>query len=173
MLTLDKVSKHYGGRTILDGVSWSMPDDGRVGLVGLNGAGKSTLLRMIAELFPPDAGRISRPQRTRVGYLHQDSPEMGGRSVLDETLSALAEMQAIDRRRIELEGVLEREHSGPVHDAALAEFGDVLSDLERHDFYSADSRATAVLFGLGFRDEDLPRDVAEFSGGIRMRIALA
>ncbi|MBF6559463.1 MAG: ABC-F family ATP-binding cassette domain-containing protein [Candidatus Binataceae bacterium] len=173
MLTLDKVSKHYGGRTILDGVSWSMPDDGRVGLVGLNGAGKSTLLRMIAELFPPDAGRISRPQRTRVGYLHQDSPEMGGRSVLDETLSALAEMQAIDRRRIELEGILEREHSGPVHDAALAEFGNVLSDLERHDFYSADSRATAVLFGLGFRDEDLPRDVAEFSGGIRMRIALA
>ncbi len=173
MLTLDKVTKHYGGQTIFDGASWSMPDDGRVGLVGLNGAGKSTLLRIIAELVQPDGGRISRPQRTRVGYLHQDSPEMGGRSVLDETLSALAEMREHDRRRVELEDILATNHSGPDHDAALEELGDVLSELERHGFYNADSRATAVLFGLGFREEDLERDVAEFSGGIRMRIALA
>ena len=173
MLTLDKITKHFGGRTIFDGASWAMPDDGRVGLVGLNGAGKSTLLRMIAEHVQPDAGRITRPQRTRVGYLQQDAPEMGGRSVLDETLSALAEMRALDRRRVELEEILATNHSGPDHDAALNELGDVLSELERHDFYTADSRATAVLFGLGFREEDLARDVAEFSGGIRMRIALA
>ena len=173
MLTLDKITKHFGGRTIFDGASWAMPDDGRVGLVGLNGAGKSTLLRIIAEIVQPDGGRISRPQRTRVGYLHQDSPEMGGRSVLDETLSALAEMREHDRRRVELEEILATNHSGPDHDAALEELGDVLSELERHGFYNADSRATAVLFGLGFREEDLERDVAEFSGGIRMRIALA
>jgi ATP-binding cassette subfamily F protein 3 len=173
MLTLDKITKHFGGRTIFDGASWAMPDDGRVGLVGLNGAGKSTLLRIIAELVAPDGGRISRPQRTRVGYLHQDSPEMGGRAVLDETLSALTEMREHDRRRVELEEILASNHSGPAHDAALEELGDVLSELERHGFYDADSRATSVLFGLGFREEDLARDVAEFSGGIRMRIALA
>jgi ATP-binding cassette, subfamily F, member 3 len=173
VLTLDKITKHFGGRTIFDGASWAMPDDGRVGLVGLNGAGKSTLLRIIAEIMPVDGGRISRPQRTRVGYLHQDSPEMGGRSVLDETLSALAEMREHDRRRVELEEILATNHSGPEHEAALEELGDVLSELERHGFYNADSRATAVLFGLGFREEDLMRDVAEFSGGIRMRIALA
>ena len=173
MLTLDKITKHFGGRTIFDGASWAMPDDGRVGLVGLNGAGKSTLLRIIAELVQPDGGRISRPQRTRVGYLHQDSPEMGGRAVLDETLSALTEMREHDRRRVELEEILAGNHSGPAHDAALEELGDVLSELERHGFYDADSRATSVLFGLGFREEDLARDVAEFSGGIRMRIALA
>jgi len=173
MLTLDKITKHFGGRTIFDGASWAMPDDGRVGLVGLNCAGKSTLLRIIAELVAPDGGRISRPQRTRVGYLHQDSPEMGGRAVLDETLSALTEMREHDRRRVELEEILAGNHSGPAHDAALEELGDVLSELERHGFYDADSRATSVLFGLGFREEDLARDVAEFSGGIRMRIALA
>ena len=98
---------------------------------------------------------------------------MGGRPVLDETLSALSEMQAHDRRRLELEEVLAEHHSGPEHDAALAELGDVLSELERHGFYEADSRAKAVLFGLGFVESDLERDVAEFSGGIRMRIALA
>src|SRR5216684_3576206 len=150
-----------------------MTDDARVALVGLNGAGKTTLLRMVAGVVEPDAGRVSRPQRTRVGYLPQDAPEMGGRSVLEETLSALGEARAFDRRRVELEGILARETSGPAHDAALAEFGEVLSELERHDFYSAESRATSVLFGLGFTDEDLARDVAELSGGIRMRIALA
>jgi ATP-binding cassette subfamily F protein 3 len=173
LLTLDKVSKFYGGRAIFDGASWSMTDDARVALVGLNGAGKTTLLRMVAGVVEPDAGRVSRPQRTRVGYLPQDAPEMGGRSVLEETLSALEEVRACDRRRVELEGILARETSGPAHDAALAEFGEVLSELERHDFYSAESRATSVLFGLGFTDEDLARDVAELSGGIRMRIALA
>jgi len=173
VLTLDNISKAYGGRVIFDSVSWSMADDGRVSLVGLNGAGKSTLLRLIGGVLEPDAGRISRPQRTRVGYLEQDAPEMGGRTVLDETLSALAEMRALDQRRLELEETLAREGPGPVHDAALTELGDVLHELERHDFYSAESRATAVLFGLGFSEADLARDVAEFSGGIRMRIALA
>jgi ATP-binding cassette, subfamily F, member 3 len=173
MLALDKVSKFYGGRTIFEGVSWAMADDARVGLVGLNGAGKTTLLRMIAEVIPPDAGRIARPQRSSVGYLPQDAPEMGGRPVLEETLSALSEMLEFDRRRVELEEILAKHHSGPEHEAAMAEFGDVLSELERHGFYEADSRAKAVLFGLGFSETDLARDVAEFSGGIRMRIALA
>ncbi|HXZ87247.1 MAG TPA: ATP-binding cassette domain-containing protein, partial [Candidatus Binataceae bacterium] len=86
MLTLDKISKSYGGRVIFDAVSWSMPDDARVSLVGLNGAGKSTLLRIIAGVVEPDSGRVSRPQRTSVGYLEQEASEMGGRSVLDETL---------------------------------------------------------------------------------------
>jgi ATP-binding cassette, subfamily F, member 3 len=173
MLALDKVSKFYGGRAIFEQVSWSMPDDARVGLVGLNGAGKTTLLRIIAEVTPIDAGRIMRPQKSSVGYLPQDAPEMGGRSVLEETLSGLSEMLELDRRRVELEGILAAHHCGPEHDSALAEFGDVLTELERHGFYEADSRAEAILFGLGFAETDLARDVAEFSGGIRMRIALA
>jgi len=98
---------------------------------------------------------------------------MGGRSVLDETLAALAAMQTLDRRRLELEKILAETHSGPVHDSALEEFGEVLTDLERHEFYNADSRAKSILFALGFKEDDLARDVAEFSGGIRMRIALA
>src|SRR5271170_5791784 len=155
MLALDNITKSFGTRKILDGVNWSMADDARVGLVGLNGAGKSTLLRMIAEQTAPDSGRIARPQRSRVGYLPQDAPEMGGRSALAETLSALDRMQELDRRRLELETILTRDHSGPGHDAALNELGEVLNDLECHGFYSAESRAQAVLFGLGFTDEDL------------------
>src|SRR5260370_14359839 len=173
MLSLDNLSKSYGGRKILDGVSWSMADDGRIGLVGLNGAGKSTLLKMIAEVLPLDSGRITRPQRTRVGYLAQDAPEMDGRSVLRETLAALDRMQTLDLRRKEVEQILVHEHSGPAHHAALEELGEVLTELEHHDFYSAESRATSVLFGLGFTEEDLSRDVAECFGGTRMRIALA
>jgi len=173
VLSLEDVCKYYGDRAVFDQVSWSMSDDGRVGLVGLNGAGKTTLMRMIAGEIEPDSGRVSRPQRTRVGYLAQDSPEIGGRPLIDETLSALSEIRAANERRLELERVLAHESSGPRHDAALVELGEVLSELERHDFYTAESRAEAVLFGLGFKDADLKRDVAEFSGGIRMRIALA
>jgi len=173
MLAVDNITKSFGARIILDRVTWSMNDDARVGLVGLNGAGKSTLLRLIAEVSTPDSGRIARSQKTRVGYLAQDAPEMGGRNVLAETLSALDRVQALDRRRCEVEELLAREHSGPLHDSALSELGDILHELERHDFYSAESRATALLFGLGFKDQDLTREVAEFSGGIRMRIALA
>jgi ATP-binding cassette, subfamily F, member 3 len=173
VLVLDNIAKSFGGRVIFDHVSWSVPDDARISLVGLNGAGKSTLLKLIAGKLEPDSGRMTRPQRTQIGYLEQDAPEMGGRSVLDETLAALADMRALDRRRLEVEEILAREHSGPAHDAALEELGEVLHELERHDFYSAESRAAAVLFGLGFKHEDLDRDVAEFSGGIRMRIALA
>ena len=173
MLSLEDVCKYYGDRAVFDHVSWSMPDDARVGLVGLNGAGKSTLLKTIAGIIEPDSGRISRPQRTRVGYLAQDSPEIGGRPLIDETLSALSEIGVLNQRRLELEQILAEETSGPRHDAALTELGEVLSELERHDFYTAESRAEALLFGLGFKPADLKRDVAEFSGGIKMRIALA
>ena len=173
MLSLDNITKHYGARAILANVSWSMNDDARVGLVGLNGAGKSTLLKMIAGMIEPDSGRITLPQRARVSYLSQDVPDISGRALLDETMSALTRLQTLDARRSELEHILATETSGPRHDDALAELGDVLTDLERHGFYSADSRAKSILFGLGFREEDLGRDVGEFSGGIRMRVGLA
>ena len=133
MLALDNITKSFGARIILDQVTWSMNDDARVGLVGLNGAGKSTLLRLIAEVSTSDSGRIARPQKTRVGYLAQDAPEMGGRNVLAETLSALDRVQALDRRRREVEEILAREHSGALHDSALSELGDILHELERHD----------------------------------------
>ena len=173
MLSLDGLCKYFGDRAVFDHVNWSMGDEDRVGLVGLNGAGKSTLLKLIAGIIEPDAGRISRPQRTRVGYLAQDSPDIGGRSLIAETLSALAEIQALDAERRRLETVLAEQTSGPDHDVALAGLGEVLSELERHDFYTVESRAESVLFGLGFTPADLARDVAEFSGGIRMRVALA
>ena len=173
VLSLDNISKSFGARKILADVSWSMPDDGRVGLVGLNGAGKSTLLKIIGGVHAPDSGRISLPQRARVGYLHQESPDMGGRSLLNETLAALTRLQELDLRRHELEKILAQSQEGPAHDAAMNEYGDVLSELEHRDFYTAESRAESVLFGLGFSESDLHRDVAEFSGGIRMRIALA
>jgi ATP-binding cassette subfamily F protein 3 len=128
---------------------------------------------MIAGLVEPDAGRITRPQRTRVGYLAQDAPDMRGRSALAETLSALGELERMATRKEEHEQFLAREHSGPAHDAALRELGDLLSELERRGYYACEARAQAVLFGLGFGDRDLHRDVGEFSGGIRMRIALA
>ncbi len=173
VLSLDNISRSFGGRKILAEVSWSMADNGRVGLVGLNGAGKSTLMKIIASETQPDSGRVTLPQRARVAYLHQDAPEMGGRSLIEETLSALTRLQELDARRRELEKILSSEPSGPAHDAALQEFGEVLSELEHSDFYGAESRAEAVLFGLGFTESDLGRDVAEFSGGVRMRVALA
>ena len=115
-----------------------MTDDARVGLVGLT-ARQDQLLRMIAEVIAPDSGRIARPQRSGGRLLPQDSPQMGGRKTLDETLSG-TRARCSTRRAGRAQPVLAEHHSGPGHDAALAELGDVLSDSNA----TASTRPTAA-----------------------------
>ncbi|MGE5261588.1 MAG: ABC-F family ATP-binding cassette domain-containing protein, partial [Actinomycetota bacterium] len=158
MLVVDGVSLRLGGHLILDHASASLPPRARVGLVGRNGAGKSTLLKLIAGMYEADEGSIEAPSGTRIGYLAQEAP--GGEGTPFETVLAAATERA--------ELLAEAEHAADAH--RIAEIHERLNAIDAH---GAPARASRIFAGLGFTEEDQHRPLASFSGGWRMRVALA
>jgi len=158
MLSIENVTYRIAGRAILDGASARLPAGRRIGLVGRNGAGKSTLLRLLADQATPDEGVIVRPSSWRIGSVAQEAPG-GGETLLDTVLAA-------DRERLDLLAASEAARD-PI------ELGQIHSRLEVIDAWSAPARAAAILAGLGFTDAEQSRACREFSGGWRMRVALA
>jgi ATP-binding cassette subfamily F protein 3 len=158
MLVIDDLSYRIAGRAILDGVSVSIPARARVALVGRNGAGKTTLLRLILGESQPDGGTIQFARGTRVGTVAQEAPG-GPESLLDTVLAADVERTELLR---EADGDPSPERIGEIHNR-LAEIG----------AHAAPARASLILHGLGFSSEEMSRPCAEFSGGWRMRVALA
>ena len=158
MLVIDNLIVRIAGREILDGATASLPAGRRVGLVGRNGAGKSTLLKVILGQLHPDDGQVSWPSAWRIGAVAQEAP--GTQVSLIETVLAA------DPERMRL--LSEAEHESDAH-----KLGDIYHRLDAIDAYSAPSRAAEILAGLGFSAADQLRPCAEFSGGWRMRVALA
>jgi ATP-binding cassette subfamily F protein 3 len=158
MLVVDNIIVRIAGRKILDGASATLPAGRRIGLVGRNGAGKSTLLKVILGELHTDQGDVSWPRDWRIGAVAQEAPS-GPITLLDTVLAA-------DKERIELLRVAE-------HETDSHQLGDIYARLEAIDAYSAPSRAASILAGLGFSAEDQLRPCSEFSGGWRMRVALA
>jgi ATP-binding cassette subfamily F protein 3 len=158
MLVVDGVSLRLGGHLILDHASASLPPRARVGLVGRNGAGKSTLLKLIAGMYETDEGRIEAPSGTRIGYFAQEAP--GGEATPFEAVLAAATERA--------ELLAEAEHVDDPH--RIAEIHERLNAIDAH---GAPARASRILAGLGFTEEAQHRPLSSFSGGWRMRVALA
>jgi ATP-binding cassette subfamily F protein 3 len=158
MLVLDGLSLRLGGHLILDKASASLPPKARGGLVGRNGAGKSTLLKLIAGLHEADEGKIEAPSGTRIGYLAQQAP--GGVATPFETVLAAA----TERARL----LAEAEHAEDAH-----RIGEIHERLNAIDAHGAAARAARILAGLGFTEEAQHRPLSSFSGGWRMRVALA
>ncbi len=158
MLVIDNLTVRIAGRDILKGASASLPAGRRVGMVGRNGAGKSTLLKVILGQLSPDAGETSTPRDWRIGALAQEAPS-GGDSLIDTVLCADVERTALIERA---------EHETDPHHIA-----DIHARLHAIDSYSAPARAAEILAGLGFSVEEQLRPCSEFSGGWRMRVALA
>ena len=158
MLVIDNLTVRIAGRDIIKGASASLPAGRRVGLAGRNGAGKTTLLRVIQGQLAPDEGQISTPREWRIGALAQEAPT-GPQSLIETVLAADSERAAL---------LTKSETESDPH--AIAE---IHARLETIDAYSAPARAAGILAGLGFPAEDQLRPCAEFSGGWRMRVALA
>src|SRR6185437_4941486 len=142
----------------LSGASAQLPTGRRVGLVGRNGAGKTTLLKLIQGELHADGGDLSLPSGARMGSVAQEAPSSRV-SLLDTVLEA-------DKERTAL--LAEAEHATDPH-----RIGDIHTRLDAIDAYSAPARAASILAGLGFSAEDQSRPCSEFSGGWRMRVALA
>jgi ATP-binding cassette subfamily F protein 3 len=174
MIQLVSLTKSFGDRVLLDGVSWQIDDRERVGLAGPNGAGKTTLLKMLAGLEEPDSGTIVKPSGLTFGYLPQDGLTHSGRTVRDE--AALAFKPLLDMRA-EIEALEERLGDDAVseeeHAAMLTRYSELQEAFRRGEGYSIELKVTTVLRGLGFVPEDLDRPTETFSGGWQMRIALA
>src|SRR5262252_9450079 len=158
MLGISDLTCRIGGRTLFDRASATLPTGARVGLVGRNGAGKSTLFRIIAGEITPEQGQIQLSPRSRIGRLAQEAPD-GPESLLEVVLQA-------DVERTQLLAAAEQEREA----ARIAEIQSRLADIGA---YSAPARAAAILAGLGFSHAEQQRPCAEFSGGWRMRVALA
>ena len=158
MLSIDSLTVRLGGRTILDSATATIPAGARVGLIGRNGAGKSTLMKAMIGELDPDDGAITMPKRTRLGYIAQEAP--------DGAATPAATVLAADTERAEL-----LEESETCTDPNR--LGDVHERLMAIDAYSAPSRAARILMGLGFDEEMQEQPLSEFSGGWKMRVALA
>jgi ATP-binding cassette subfamily F protein 3 len=169
VIQLEGVSKGYGGQLLFRDVAWRIADRERIGLVGPNGAGKTTLCRILAGLEEPDTGQVSRPRSATVGYLPQEVGSTGAGSVLAEALSGFGEVWALEGEMEDVARSLEREPS----ETLTARYGDLQHRFEALGGYRLETEARAILSGLGFRADELHRPLAEFSGGWRMRAALA
>ena len=158
MLTISDLTFKIGARTILDECNLNIMDKWKVGVVGLNGAGKSTLFKLISGDYTPDGGHVEMSAKQRMGMVRQDIPEVDT-SLLDLVLEADEEMADLWRRT--------ETEDDPMK---IAEIYQSLSDM---DAYSAPAKAARLLTGLGFQEEQLSEPFSSFSGGWRMRVALA
>src|SRR6476660_8565925 len=158
MLSITDISVRLAGRLLIDHSSAQIVPGARVGLVGRNGTGKSTLFKAVRGELPIEAGIITIPPRWRVGSLAQEAPD-GPESLIEVVLQADLERDALLR---------EAETAPDPH--RIAEIQTRLVDIDAH---SAPARAASILSGLGFSTADQARSCSEFSGGWRMRVALA
>jgi ATP-binding cassette, subfamily F, member 3 len=174
VIQLSNLSKSFGGRVLLDSVSWQIDDGDRAGLSGPNGAGKTTLLKMLAGLDEADSGLITKPYGLTIGYLPQDGLSHSGRRLIEETGLAFKPLLDMRDEIAALEGRLGDEHVPEAdHAEMLTRYSELLEAFRRLEGYSIDLKITTVLRGLGFSNEDLEKPCETFSGGWQMRIALA
>ena len=158
MLTINGITVRLGGRTILDGATAAIRPRSRVGLIGRNGAGKSTLMKAMIGQIEPDAGSIEMPRRTRLGYIAQEAPS-GDTTPFEVVLAADVERATL---MDEADHCSDMDRLGDLHDRLLA-----------IDAYGAPARAARILIGLGFDEAMQGQPLDSFSGGWKMRVALA
>ncbi|MDT8419161.1 MAG: ABC-F family ATP-binding cassette domain-containing protein [Desulfuromonadales bacterium] len=173
MIHLTDISKQHGSHVLFKNASFQILPGSRTGLVGPNGAGKSTIFRLITGEESPDSGEISSGKKTVIGYFSQDVGEMSGRSALEEVIAASEETVRLGEQISAMEAAM----CEPMPDDELAtlleRYGDVQQEFEHRGGYDLESRAQAVLTGLGIGPDEYRRPVESFSGGWKMRIALA
>lgn len=164
MLQITDLTYRIAGRTLLEGASASIPSGHKAGLVGPNGAGKSTLLKLLVGALAVDGGEVGMTTGARLGSVAQEMPG-GSRSLIDTVLAADTERASLLDEAEALES--------PDYDGDPMRIAFVHQRLSDIDAHRAPARAAEILAGLGFDDVAQNRACSEFSGGWRMRVALA
>ena len=158
MIKLENITVRIAGRTLIENLTLSLNEGHRYGLVGRNGTGKSTFFKVLLKTLHADAGRLEIPARVTIGHVAQEAPS-GPTTPLDAVMAA-------DQERLELMTRLE-DGSEPENMA------DIYDRLIAIDAFTAESRASEILAGLGFSQGMQNEALSTFSGGWRMRVSLA
>ncbi len=174
MINLSSAGKHFGSKTLFEGLSWVVAPSEHVGLVGGNGTGKSTLLKILAGMETLDEGTIFVSKGMTTGYLPQDGLSLSGKTVLEECLSVFGNLLEIEK---EMEALTHRmadlDPAGDEYHQVSERYHRIETEFQRCDGYTLEAQAGVVLSGLGFSREDMSRPTEQFSGGWQMRLGLA
>ena len=174
MIHLSSITKQYGNKVLYKNASFQINPGEKIGLVGPNGAGKSTVFRIIVGEEGVDSGNISKSDKTIVGYFSQNIEEMGGKTALQEVISSAGKISELQKEIGRLEARLSDPDLGEDEMIkVLDKYGEMQADFERLGGYDLENRAQEILTGLGIGPEDYNRPTESFSGGWKMRIALA
>jgi ATP-binding cassette subfamily F protein 3 len=169
-ITAIDLSKSFGAEDIFTGISVSVPQRARIGLVGPNGVGKTTLLRILLGMEEPSSGQVARARGVTIGYLPQEATLDSDNTLWDECLLSFSELR---RRQAEL-ARLEAEMADPHKmESILETYGRLQAEFEHLDGYTFETRIRHTLTGLGFSAEDTRRPLLQLSGGQRTRAYLA
>jgi ATP-binding cassette, subfamily F, member 3 len=173
MIHLSNITKQHGSQVLFREASFQILPGTRSGLVGPNGAGKTSLFRIITGEEEIDAGDITVAKNIAIGYFSQDIGDMSGRSALEEVMAVSADTVRLAGELKQMEEQMGLPMSDSDMEALLARYGAAMEEFEHRGGYDLDSRAQEVLTGLGIGPDRFHNPVESFSGGWRMRVALA
>lgn len=164
MIFINNLSKTYGKKTLFEGISLNINRGEKIGMVGPNGSGKSTFFHLLLGDAEPSAGAIQIQKNVRTGYLPQESSFHSERTVLDELTRGDEGI---------LRSLKEKEELEHADQAASYRYGEILHELDILGYFEMEHKAEKVLMGLGFKETDFNRLIAQMSGGWQMRVLLA
>ena len=170
MIRLENMSKSFPDGDLFNHVNIFIKRGMRIGLVGPNGSGKTTLLRIMLGKESPDSGSIQVDKSTTIGYLAQDIVAGTGRSILEEVLNTYPEVRDLEGKILSLSEAISKDHNNM---ELINKLGDAQHRFESLGGWNLEDKAKKILSGLGFSDEKFTQPMDVFSGGWRMRVALA
>ncbi len=170
MINFSGIKMSYADRVLFKDADFLVRPGDKIGLVGPNGAGKTTVFRLITGSETPDSGTIAIDPGTVIGYFSQEVGEMSGRSAMAEALAGAGRVYEVSVALADLE---HRMATGDHGDSVMEAYGELVTEFAELDGYDLDTRARIILSGLGIGEDKWDNPVESFSGGWKMRIALA
>ncbi|MBM3143170.1 MAG: ABC-F family ATP-binding cassette domain-containing protein [Chloroflexi bacterium] len=173
MISVSSISKAYGNRILFSAVTFSVGVRDRIAVIGPNGSGKTTLFEIMTGRVTPDSGSMTMRKGTTIGYLEQDVKALSERRLLENVAMASTRVNRLSHQIEVLQAALAEGTSEENSAELLHGLGELQHEFEAAGGYNAEHEAKVVLSGLGFKESDFNRPLAEFSGGWQMRAALA